>query len=184
MLNINDLERKWIKYKIKSYIPHLIILISFIIIFVLVFIVLNIQPKIKQDPVIEPILKKVELKSHVTAIIHEKSDDKKSETEIQNNNKIVLSPSLNFMNKIQESTMAKYKTQVISKIQPQKIKAIEVAKRKGLKPGRVKNTQGIQFTKGKNDRLEVIDWDEFKTTLTKRKLQVYESGGWMKIMKK
>ncbi len=63
-------------------------------------------------------------------------------------------------------------------------KAIEVAKRKGLKPGRVKNTQGIQFTKGKNDRLEVIDWDEFKTTLTKRKLQVYESGGWMKIMKK
>ena len=63
-------------------------------------------------------------------------------------------------------------------------KAIDIAKRKVLKPGRVKNTQGIQFTKGKNDRLEVIDWDEFKTTLTKRKLQVYESGGWMKIMKK
>lgn len=63
-------------------------------------------------------------------------------------------------------------------------KAIDIAKRKGLKPGRVKNTQGIQFTKGKNDRLEIIDWDEFKTTLTKRKLQVYESGGWMKIMKK
>ncbi len=63
-------------------------------------------------------------------------------------------------------------------------KAIDIAKRKGLKPGRVKNTQGIQFTKGKNDRLEIIDWDEFKTTLGKRKLQVYESGGWMKIMKK
>ncbi|MCK4758217.1 MAG: hypothetical protein KAS67_07185 [Thermoplasmata archaeon] len=62
--------------------------------------------------------------------------------------------------------------------------AIKIAKRKGLKPGRVKNTQGIQFTKGKNDRLEIIDWDEFKSTLTKRKLQVYESGGWMKIMKK
>ena len=63
-------------------------------------------------------------------------------------------------------------------------KAVDIAKRKGLKPGRVKNTQGIQFTKGKNDRLEIIDWDEFKTTLGKRKLQVYESGGWMKIMKK
>ena len=47
-------------------------------------------------------------------------------------------------------------------------KAIDIAKRKGLKPGRVKNTQGIQFTKGKNDRLEVIDWNEFKTTLTKK----------------
>ncbi len=63
-------------------------------------------------------------------------------------------------------------------------KAVDIAKRKGLKPGRVKGTKGVQFTKGKNARLEIIDWDEFKTTLTKRKLQVYESGGWMKIMKK
>lgn len=61
---------------------------------------------------------------------------------------------------------------------------MEIAKRKGLKPGRVKGTTGVQFTKGRNDRLEIIDWDEFKTTLGKRKLQVYESGGWMKIMKK
>lgn len=61
---------------------------------------------------------------------------------------------------------------------------MEIAKKKGLKPGRVKGTTGVQFTKGRNDRLEIIDWDEFKTTLGKRKLQVYESGGWMKIMKK
>jgi hypothetical protein len=63
-------------------------------------------------------------------------------------------------------------------------KAIDIAKRKGLKPGRVKGTKGVQFTKGKNPRLETIDWEEFKKTLTARRLQVYESGGWMKIMKK
>ena len=63
-------------------------------------------------------------------------------------------------------------------------KAIDIAKRKGLKPGRVKGTKGVQFTKGKNPRLEIIDWDEFESTLGKRKLAVYESGGWMKIMKK
>lgn len=63
-------------------------------------------------------------------------------------------------------------------------RAIELAKKKGLKPGRVKGTDGVQFTKGRNSRLEVIDWDEFKTTVQKRRLQVYESGGWMKIMKK
>jgi len=63
-------------------------------------------------------------------------------------------------------------------------KAVDIAKRKGLKPGRVKGTDGIQFTKGRNSRLEIIDWDEFKTTLSKRRLQVFESGGWMKIMKK
>jgi hypothetical protein len=74
------------------------------------------------------------------------------------------------------------KKMVMQPITPEK--AMEIAKKKGLKPGRVKGTRGVQFTKGKNDRLEIIDWDEFKTTLSKRKLQVYESGGWMKIMKK
>lgn len=63
-------------------------------------------------------------------------------------------------------------------------KAKTIAGKKGLKPGRVKGTNGIQFTKGKNDRLEVIDWGEFEKTLKARKLAVYESGGWMKIMKK
>jgi len=63
-------------------------------------------------------------------------------------------------------------------------KAMEIAKKKGIKPGRVKGTNGVQFTKGRNSRLETIDWDEFKTTLAKRRLAVYESGGWMKIMKK
>ncbi len=62
--------------------------------------------------------------------------------------------------------------------------AIEKAKKKGLKPGRVKGTQGIQFTKGRNNRLEVISWDEFRETLSKRRLQVFESSGWMKIMKR
>ncbi len=62
--------------------------------------------------------------------------------------------------------------------------AIEKAKKKGLKPGRVKGTTGIQFTKGRNNRLEVISWDEFRDSLAKRRLQVYESGGWMKIMRR
>ena len=63
-------------------------------------------------------------------------------------------------------------------------KAKNIAKKKGLKPGRVKGTNGVQFTKGRNPRLETIEWDEFENTLKKRRLAVYESGGWMKIMKK
>ena len=63
-------------------------------------------------------------------------------------------------------------------------KARRIAEQKGLKPGRVKGTGGVQFTKGRNDRLEIIDWPEFERTLKERGLQVYESGGWMKIMKK
>ncbi|HII41232.1 MAG TPA: hypothetical protein HA326_08475 [Thermoplasmata archaeon] len=62
--------------------------------------------------------------------------------------------------------------------------AIEKAKKKGLKPGRVRGTEGIQFTKGRNNHIQVISWDQFRETLSKRRLQVFESGGWMKIMKR
>ena len=62
-------------------------------------------------------------------------------------------------------------------------KAKTIAEKKRLKPGKVKGTEGIQFTKGSNNRLDVISWDDFKAILDKRKLAVYESGGWMKIMK-
>ncbi len=62
-------------------------------------------------------------------------------------------------------------------------KAQLIAKAKGLQPGRVKGTQGVQFTKGTNDRLSVISWDDFKCALNERELAIYESGGWMKIMK-
>ena len=62
--------------------------------------------------------------------------------------------------------------------------AIEKAKKKGLRPGRVRGTDGIQFTKGRNNRIDVIDWDEFRRVLDDRKLQVFESSGWMKIMRK
>ena len=62
-------------------------------------------------------------------------------------------------------------------------KAKVIAKNKGLEPGKVKGTSGIQFTKGKNNRLDVIEWAEFEKILKERKLAIYESGGWMKIMK-
>ncbi len=62
--------------------------------------------------------------------------------------------------------------------------AIEKAKKKGLRPGRVRGTNGIQFTKGRNTRIEVISWDAFRDTLAERKLEVFESSGFMKIMKR
>ncbi len=61
--------------------------------------------------------------------------------------------------------------------------AQKIATKKGLQPGLVKGTDGIQFTKGGNARLETIGWDDFKNKLKERKLAVYESSGWMKIMK-
>ena len=63
--------------------------------------------------------------------------------------------------------------------------AKERARKAGLKPGRVKGTDhAIQFTKGRNNRIEVISWEEFTDVLAKRRLAVYESSGFMKIMKR
>ncbi|AMH93846.1 hypothetical protein AR505_0124 [methanogenic archaeon ISO4-H5] len=61
---------------------------------------------------------------------------------------------------------------------------IKIATKKGLKAGRVRDTEdGIQFTKGTNNRLVVISWEEFEAFLKKRNLAVYRSNGWLKIMK-
>jgi len=62
-------------------------------------------------------------------------------------------------------------------------KAKQIAGIKGLKPGLVKGTEGVQFTKGRNTRLQVIGWEDFETALKERNLAVFESGGWLKIMK-
>jgi len=62
--------------------------------------------------------------------------------------------------------------------------AIEKAKKKGLRPGRVRGTDGIQFTKGRNNRIDVITWEEFRDTLAERRLEIFESSGFMKIMKR
>lgn len=61
-------------------------------------------------------------------------------------------------------------------------KAKSIAKNKGLRPGRVKGTEGVQFVKGENSRFDPISWEEFEALLAKRNLAIYESGGWMKIM--
>lgn len=63
-------------------------------------------------------------------------------------------------------------------------KAKEIAISKNLRPGRVKGTAGIQFTRGNNNRLEVIDWDEFGRIIRDNNLCIFESNGWMKIMKR
>jgi len=64
------------------------------------------------------------------------------------------------------------------------VKAKEIADKKKLKPGRVVGTSGVQFTKGNNKRLEVISWQDFEKALKDRSLAIYESKGWMKIMKR
>ena len=62
--------------------------------------------------------------------------------------------------------------------------ARRIASQKGLQPGRVRGTEQVRFTKGSSDRVEVIDWTSFEQTVVRRNLGIYESGGFMKLMRK
>ncbi len=62
--------------------------------------------------------------------------------------------------------------------------ARKIAAEKGLQPSKVKGTDTLRFSKSPSDKLTVITSDEFRSTATTRGLAVYESAGWMKLMKK
>ncbi|HEY4705589.1 MAG TPA: hypothetical protein VII27_07650 [Thermoplasmata archaeon] len=61
--------------------------------------------------------------------------------------------------------------------------AREIAERKGVRPTKVRGTNTLRFSTRKDDRLEVITWDEFERVAVSRRLAVYEGGGWMKLMR-
>lgn len=44
MLNVHELEKRWLHYKVKSYIPYLVIVLSLVTIIVISFIILNNKP--------------------------------------------------------------------------------------------------------------------------------------------
>lgn len=62
--------------------------------------------------------------------------------------------------------------------------ARRIAEEKGLRPTKVRGTNTLRFSNRSDDRLEIITWDEFEKVASSRRLAVYESGGWMKLMRK
>ena len=62
--------------------------------------------------------------------------------------------------------------------------ARKLAAEKGLSPSKVRGTETLRFSKTPSDKLQVITWEEFRITAESRRLAVYESGGWMKLMRK
>lgn len=64
-------------------------------------------------------------------------------------------------------------------------RAKEIATEKNLRPGKVRGTSEIEFTRLTGSaRVEVIDWPEFEQILASKNLEIHEGGGFMKLMKK
>ena len=143
MLNINDLESRWLKYKIKSYIPHISIFLSFVVILTLVFIIGLKPTEIKQVVAVEEQAPKIVPTPAVNNKIVQKTIPTPTPT-INNYQKTLLSPSFGFINKMQEGGIPNHKPLKISKKEPvvviPKIKIVQVPKiikqekQKAIKP--------------------------------------------------
>jgi hypothetical protein len=132
MLNVNELEQKWFKYKIKSYIPHVVIVISSTLIIILLYILLNsnyfsnmdlevevsgkpkailndeIQEKKAPEP-IEPVVagRVLNTPSQENIIL----EAPKSQTPTVTEQKFLIAPSMNFIKNIQHDDVSYNKTQ-------------------------------------------------------------------------
>lgn len=123
MLNTRDLENRWFKYKIKSYIPYIIITLSSIVIIVVLSFFINSDEEDKTIILVdkkeaEPQQKYVNQKNKTVNI---KIPEEKVKSEalvptkatLDNNSSnhdksLKLSPSLNFIKKMQHSSLPYY----------------------------------------------------------------------------
>ena len=124
MLNLNELEKKWLYYKIKSYFPHAIILSSTLIIFVIViFTISNKTDEIKSNDTnttaiqSEPPANKIVVKEIVVAEAIDTNTQTKSEYIKSQETKVLIAPSLGFMDKIKNSPASEPITRQISEKQ-------------------------------------------------------------------
>ena len=114
MLNLNELETKWLQYKIKSYVPHAIILLSSVVIISVIYSIdfdkeedtelisntiksVSVQNIEKKQPVvIESSSVTVKEVPVIQKVIIKKSSVEQIES-VQKDKKMLISPSLNFM---------------------------------------------------------------------------------------
>jgi len=130
MLNIVELEQRWLRYKIKSYIPHAVIVVSLIVIGSVIFLFSSEKEERKPQEqnitivkTIPKIEKKVEKKEIVkeAVVVTKKEEIKEEPKKVQTLAKpipqktteeptqVKLMPSLDFMKKMQESMQPYYR---------------------------------------------------------------------------
>ncbi|SFV63775.1 Transformation system protein [hydrothermal vent metagenome] len=178
MLNIVDLEKRWIRYKIKSYIPHFSIFISLmIIVSILLSFLYNIQEvqiSSKKNIALSPIVKEIQnVKEPLKVVVQEpivhplhKEVVRQVQAIKPSNKRVSLSPSLDFMRNMQNSIQPYYKNDTEQKKRiVQKVQApnVEVVKQQKLvvqeyaqaKPIKVKKIS-IKRQNTQNDIYEII----------------------------
>ena len=134
MLNIINLEKRWLRYKIKSYIPHATVIVTFIIIGIFVSIILN-SPTVANKKVIvelKPVLDDKTIEPTITSISKIQIPKQEAITNIPSNTK--LQPSLSFMTDIENANSSYNQTNIPSPIRKisTKIKRKKIIKKTSI----------------------------------------------------
>jgi predicted Zn-dependent protease len=119
MLNLVELERRWLQYKIKSYLPYLIIAISVIIIVIVLSILMSqSSDKIADAKTTISPIEKVEVPIKTIEQPTKQSPQIKPVHKMQNSETTKLSPSMDFMRKMQNSTQPYYEGDSLDRDEP------------------------------------------------------------------
>ena len=110
MINIHDLEKRWLRYKIKSYIPHGVIALSILIIAVVTSLTFNTatptpKPSQEKNIVTKPIMP--------TKVVQKEQEQPRPKPVLQpvtlsQHNPMKLQPSLGFMKEMQQTSLPFY----------------------------------------------------------------------------
>ena len=163
MINIIELEDRWLKYKIKSFIPHAIILVSIFLISISLYNFFIIQNNT------EPVSVKITVPQQIQKNLEphtfqEKVVPSKPIVRAQLQQPVKLTPSLDFMKKMQNSQQPQYRTEKVivpiktTKLIPKKNLVIE-EESEILKPvlNSLKITKiNIKRKNSQNDIFEII----------------------------
>jgi tetratricopeptide (TPR) repeat protein len=142
MLDTRDLEKRWIKYKIKSYIPHAVILISVVVIISVVFFLINSNVKQTTQQVIlkastdksisaaVPVAENsIEIKELNTSTEIQKQTQAQTNSLPNKDKQIILSPSMNFMKDMQNLDQPYYETLHPTEVSTKKTASIKKRKK-------------------------------------------------------
>jgi len=170
MLNIIELEQRWLRYKIKSYIPHLIIFLSLSIIIIILLsfssnsstednenIKENVTTSLNQEfielqeePIkqVLPVEKKVVKEAIIVSSIKPVSIQKQVIQE--HSQKVKLSPSLDFMKKMQNSVQPYYKNETAD--DSYEVDTPRPSQKKSTTKAQVKETQVVEITPNQSQK--------------------------------
>ena len=121
MLNVHELESRWRKHKVKSFLPYGVIVISLGIILVLISTIYDSKTITKNiSEVVEAKKENVIEQNSPKVVPVIKPQEKIVKTETPDNKKLTLSPSLNFMSNMKHDAIAYYEGEKTPTLKKQK----------------------------------------------------------------